>query len=158
MTRIYLDCDGVLADFDGAAAAILGMTAGEHERRFGHGEFWAILRATPRFFETLPLLPDACELYDAVRPLAPIILTGVPPGTWSQPQKRRWAAKHFPGVPVITTQAALKREHCDPGDVLIDDWKSRRTAWESAGGRFIHHRSAAQSIVELKALGFALAA
>ena len=158
MTRIYLDCDGVLADFDAAAERILGMTAGEHERRFGHGRFWAPLRATPNFFETLDLMPDACELYDAVKPLAPIILTGVPPGNWSQPQKRRWAARHFPGVPVITTKAALKREHCNPGDVLIDDWASRRRAWESAGGLFIHHRSARQSIAVLQELGFALAA
>jgi hypothetical protein len=156
--RIYLDCDGVLADFEGAAEAVLGMPVGEHERRHGHGVFWTVLRAQRRFFETLDLLPDACDLYDAVRHLAPTILTGVPPGDWAAVQKRRWAARHFPGVPLIATPAALKDEHCHPGDVLIDDWQSRRKPWERAGGLFIHHRSARDTIAELEAKGILVAA
>jgi 5' nucleotidase, deoxy (Pyrimidine), cytosolic type C protein (NT5C) len=157
VAHIYLDCDGVLADFDTAAARLLGMSVGEHERRFGHGEFWKILSAQPDFFNSLELLPDAMQLFDAVKPLSPTILTGVPPGTWAAPQKRRWAARYFPGVPIITTLAALKHEHGHPGDVLIDDWASRRRAWKAAGGVFIHHRSAAQSIAALRELGFDVA-
>ena len=148
----------MLADFEGGARRVLGMSVAEFERRCGRGGFWARLAATPGFFETLQVLSDAGRLFEAVRPLSPIILTGVPPGTWAQPQKRRWAARHFPGTPVITTKAALKREHCHPGDVLIDDWASRRKTWEGAGGRFVHHRCALGSIAALRALGFRLAA
>jgi len=153
VAQLYLDCDGVLADFEAGAARVLGMTVIAHERRFGPGRFWKILAAVPHFFETLDLLPDAGELYEAVRGLAPAILTGVPPGDWAAPQKRRWAARHFPDVPVITTPATRKREHCQPGDVLVDDWASRRRAWQGAGGVFIHHRSAAQSIAALREKG-----
>ena len=67
--------------------------------------------------------------------------------------KRRWAARHFPSVPIITTPAARKREHCRPGDVLIDDWASRRRAWQRAGGIFVHHLSATQSISTLRERG-----
>ena len=153
MAKLYLDCDGVLADFESAAARILGMSVITHERRFGPGRFWDALAAVPRFFETLDLLPDACELYEAVQHLSPTILTGVPPGDWAAPQKRRWAARHFPSVPIITTPAARKREHCRPGDVLIDDWASRRRAWQRAGGIFVHHLSATQSISTLRERG-----
>jgi hypothetical protein len=152
--QIYLDCDGVLADFDKSAEAILGAPSHVFEKRHGAGEFWRRLARTDDFFERLDLLPDALELYAAVKAKAPIILTGMPHGQWAEPQKRRWAARHFPGVPVITTTAALKREHCHPGDVLVDDRSQHRRAWEQAGGLFIHHRSAQASIEALKAAGY----
>jgi hypothetical protein len=83
-----------------------------------------------------------------------VILTGLPRGKWAEPQKRAWAERWFPGVPVITTSAALKREHCHPGDALVDDRDKYRHLWEEAGGIFIHHRSAAESIKALEAAGF----
>ena len=154
MPTIYLDCDGVLADFDKGAEAVLGMHPRMFERRYNPGKFWARLAAAPDFFNSLELMPDALELYDAVSHTDPVILTGLPRGTWAEPQKRRWAARHFPGVKVITTSAALKREHCHPGDVLVDDRDKYRALWEQAGGVFIHHRSARESIAALKAQGF----
>jgi len=152
--QIFLDCDGVLADFDRGAARILGLPPDAFERRHGLGEFWKRLARAEDFFATLDPLPDAPELYAAVRHRDPIILTGLPRGTWAEPQKRRWAQAHFPGVPVITTLAALKHEHRHPGDVLVDDRDKHRHLWEANGGVFIHHRSAADSIAELRARGF----
>jgi hypothetical protein len=152
--QIYLDCDCVLADFDKGAQAIFGMSPEAFERRHGAGEFWKQLANADGFFENLEPLPDAFELYRAVKPKVPIILTGMPQGKWAEPQKRRWARRHFPGVPVITTMAALKREHCHPGDVLVDDRDQHRRAWEEAGGLFIHHKSAKDSIAALKAAGY----
>jgi hypothetical protein len=152
--RVFLDCDGVLADFDKGAAGVFGIPPAEYERRFGLKRFWSALAATPDFFNTLDLLPDAVELFDAVGPLRPIILTGLPRGAWAEPQKRRWAARHFPGIEVITTKAALKREHCHPGDALVDDRDKYRHLWEKAGGIFIHHRSAAASLKQLRRHGY----
>jgi deoxypyrimidine-specific 5' nucleotidase type C protein (NT5C) len=152
--QIYLDCDGVLADFDKGAAALLGAPPQVFEKRHGAGEFWRRLARADGFFEHLDPLPDAYELYDAVKAKGPIILTGLPRGTWAEPQKRRWAERHFPGVPVITTSAALKREHCHPGDVLVDDRSRHRHLWEQAGGAFILHTSARASIEALKAAGY----
>lgn len=154
MPTVFLDCDGVLADFDAGAARVLGMRPDAFERRFGLKRFWSILASTPDFFDNLDLLPDAAELYEAVHHLNPVILTGLPRGDWAEPQKRRWAARHFPGVEVITTTAALKREHCRPGDALVDDRDKYRSLWENAGGMFIHHRSASASIRHLREHGF----
>ncbi|ACK81036.1 hypothetical protein [Methylorubrum extorquens] len=154
MPTVFLDCDGVLADFDAGAERVFGMPPREFERRFGTRRFWSKLASLDDFFGELPLLPDAMELYEAVRHLQPIILTGLPRGDWAEPQKRRWAKRHFPEVEVITTSAALKREHCHPGDALVDDREKYRHLWEQAGGIFIHHRDAATSISELRAHGF----
>jgi hypothetical protein len=152
--RIYLDCDGVLADFDKSAEAILGVAPRIFEKRHGAGQFWKRLAKADGFFERLDPLPDAFELYAAVKHRDPVILTGLPHGEWAEPQKRRWAQRHFPGVPVIATTAALKREHCHPGDVLVDDRTQHRHLWVAAGGVFIRHTSAAASIAALKAAGF----
>jgi hypothetical protein len=152
--QIYLDCDGVLADFDRGAEAIFGMSPPAFEERRGPREFWRRLATAEDFFGSLQLMPDAMELYEAVRQKKPIILTGMPHGKWAEPQKRRWAARYFPGVPVITTMAALKHEHRHPGDVLVDDRDKHRHLWENEGGIFVHHKSARQSIEELKALGY----
>jgi hypothetical protein len=152
--RIYLDCDGVLADFDRGAEAVLGMHPRQFEKRFGIKEFWRRLARAPEFFAHLELLPGAETLYAAVRDKDPVILTGLPMGRWAEPQKRAWAERHFPGVPVITTSAALKREHCHPGDVLVDDRETYRHLWEQAGGVFVHHKDARSSIEALRALGY----
>jgi predicted phosphatase len=76
-------------------------------------------------------------------------LTGLPLGNWAAPQKERWAAEHFPGVPIITTMARQKHLHMNPGDVLVDDRENHRHLWENAGGVFIHHKSAVDSIRQL---------
>lgn len=154
MPTVYLDCDGVLADFDAGAERVLGMHPEAFQARFGAGRFWAALARAEGFFEHLPLMADARVLYEAVRALDPVILTGLPRGNWAEPQKRRWAERHFPGVPLIATSAALKREHCHPGDALVDDRDRYRNLWEGAGGHFIHHRDAESSIAALAELGF----
>lgn len=152
--QIFLDCDGVLADFDRGAAAILGMHPRAFEKRFNPGLFWKPLAQARDFFDSLEPMADAFELYDAVKHRNPVILTGLPRGNWAEPQKRRWAERHFPGVPVITTLAALKHEHRHPGDVLVDDRDKHRHLWEREGGLFVHHKDARSSIAKLRALGY----
>jgi len=150
--QLYLDCDGVLADFDRGAEHVLGMPPRVYEQRYGRGRFWARLAQAPDFFARLPPMPGATELFAAVRHLHPVILTGLPRGNWAAAQKVRWAAQHFPGTRIITTLAADKRDHCAHGDVLVDDTLKYRHLWEGAGGVFIHYRSAEQVLEELAGL------
>ncbi len=151
--KLFLDCDGVLADFDAGARAVLGgMTPAQYEERHSRREFWQRLASTPDFYAGLPLLPDARTLYDAVAHLKPTILTGLPIGNWAAPQKVAWAAEHFPGVPIITCMARDKYRYMEPGDVLVDDREQHRDKWEAAGGVFVHHKNAERSIAALRIL------
>jgi hypothetical protein len=147
--QLYLDCDGVLADFDEGVRRLLGMDPQAYMDRFGKGRFWQKLATAKDFYGTLPEMPDARELFDAVAHLDPVILTGLPIGKWAAPQKLRWAEAHFPGTKMITVMAVDKRNHCTEGDVLVDDTLKHRHLWEGAGGVFIHHTSAKASLAQL---------
>jgi hypothetical protein len=149
LRQLYLDCDGVLADFDKGATAILGLPPRAFEARHGLAKFWQKLASAPDFYFGLPLLPDAMELFDAVRHLDPVILTGLPRGGWAAEQKVRWAARYFPGTRIITTMARDKRDHAKEGDVLVDDQLRHRHRWEGVGGIFIHHKDARSTLLAL---------
>ena len=47
--QLYLDCDGVLADFDKGATAVLGLPPRAFEKRHGLGKFWQKLATAPDF-------------------------------------------------------------------------------------------------------------
>jgi hypothetical protein len=147
--HLFLDCDGVLADFEAGVRALLGTSTRKFQERHGSGEFWRRLARQGDFYAVLPEMPDAQDLFRAVKHLKPTILTGLPLGTWAAPQKERWAARHFPGVPIITTMARQKHLHMEPGDVLVDDRENHRHLWDQARGIFIHHKNAADSIRQL---------
>ena len=150
--RLFLDADGVLADFDRGARELLGAKPNAFIARHGQGTFWKRLAKAPDFYASLPKMPDADVLFEAVKHLKPTILTGLPLGNWAAPQKVKWAAEHFPGVPIVTCMARDKHKHMAPGDVLVDDRENHRAAYEAHGVRFIHHTSAGTSLRHLAAI------
>ncbi len=154
MSQLFIDCDGVLADFDTAARQLFEQDSREAEALLGTEEFWSRIRRRGEFYRNLPLMADAEVLYEAVAHLRPIILTGCPEGGWAEPEKIAWAARHFPTVKMITCPSKDKRLHIlHPGDVLLDDYLRYRELWETAGGIFVHHVSAKESIKQLAVLG-----
>lgn len=151
--QIFLDCDGVLADFDTHFESIFDIPAPEYEDKHGSEKFWNDIQSVGNFYLDLPLMEDAKELYEAVKDHKPIILTGCPEGGWAEPQKRMWGHKNFYGVPMITCMARNKSDYCLRGDVLVDDREGHKQRWIDAGGIWITHTSAENSIKELKTLG-----
>lgn len=147
--RLFLDADGVLADFDQGCRRLLGMRPKEYIAKHGRSAFWKRLAKAKNFYGSLPEMPDARILFDAVKHLKPTILTGLPIGPWAAPQKVGWAAEHFPGVPVITCLARDKHKHMHSGDVLVDDRERHRDAYEAHGVVFVHHIDAANSLRQL---------
>ena len=147
--RLFLDADGVLADFDEARGGCSAWSRRQFEAKHGKREFWRRHRQGDEFLRTLPEMPDARLLFDAVEHLKPTILTGLPLGNWAAPQKVDWAAEHFPGVPIITCMARDKHKHMKPGDVLVDDRENHRAAYEAAGVVFVHHKNAEDSLRQL---------
>lgn len=154
MKQLFLDCDGVLADFDSAARELFGRDSREAEDALGTKEFWSRIRHSREFYRHLSLTPDAMILYKAVEHLKPVILTGCPFGGWAEQQKIGWAEQHFPGVGMITCRSRDKFLHMKhPGDILVDDYLKYKDLWEQAGGIFVHHRTARETIKQLAELG-----
>jgi hypothetical protein len=60
MNQLFLDCDGVLADFDTLAVQIFGRNPDEAEDLLGTDEFWNRLSSYENFYGSLPLMADAC--------------------------------------------------------------------------------------------------
>ncbi|MEO6432711.1 MAG: hypothetical protein ABIO29_01875 [Sphingomicrobium sp.] len=149
LPRLFLDCDGVLADFDAGVVALLGSGSAQFQNDHSPREFWGRLARAPDFYAQLPLMKDASELFAAIEHLHPTILTGLPIGQWAAPQKVAWAKHHFPGVPMITCMARDKHRFMNAGDVLVDDRETHRAAYEAHGVVFVHHRNAADTLTQL---------
>ena len=65
--HIFLDMDGVLADFDGAFYSVTGFTPDSFCDHFSTNQMWKVIHAERRFFAQLPLLRGARELYESVK-------------------------------------------------------------------------------------------
>jgi hypothetical protein len=149
--KLFLDLDGVLADFDHGVQQVTGRRPEELSLK----AMWAALGRAPGFFETLRFMQDAEALWRFCAPYQPTILTGLPLGSWAPDQKRRWVARMLGAeVPVITCMSREKPRWSGPGHVLVDDRASAREGWERRGGSFVHHVSAERSIEMLRSLGF----
>lgn len=153
MTQLFLDCDGVLADFVSGATKVLGVHPDEYEKMFGEDAMWTCIEQTHNFFGTLEPMPDAFELFDAVSHLNPIILTGRPRGEWSIRQKFLFRDKYFPDTEMIICRSKDKIKHAKPGDIIVDDFVKWQHVWEKGGGIWVLHTSAKESIEKLKNLG-----
>lgn len=148
--RLFLDLDGVLADFDRGVQLVTG----RRPEAMRLSEMWRALAQAEGFFDTLEFMHDAELLWRYCAPHHPTILTGLPLGSWAPEQKRRWVARMLGAhVPVITCMSRDKPRYSGPGHVLVDDRASARAGWERAGGIFIHHMNAAASIEALRKLG-----
>lgn len=150
--QLFLDCDGVLADFDKAASQLLGMWPSDFEKERGTVEFWDKIHSDPNFFLDLEPMPDMWELYNGVKHLDPIILTGIP--KYMDPlnnEKIEWSLKMFgEDQRIICCRAKEKCLHGKPEDILIDDRNMFKKFWEKMGGTYVVHTSAKNSLDKLK--------
>ena len=146
MTTLYLDMDGVVADFDAYAYDVLGLppSGGIYPN-----DKWSKLTENPRIYRDLKKTPEADDLVKLCKDVCVQFnydlkfLTAVPKGNdvpWAFHDKVYWAREHFPTIPVMFGPFSKdKHIHCKPGDVLIDDRISNIEEWRAAGGFGIHH-------------------
>lgn len=150
---LFIDLDGVLADFDTAYAAITGAPP---DKTLDNVD-WREVVAVPGFYANMPPMPDAMVLWDYVSTFPDVVvLTGVPSSVpEAAADKRAWVTKHLGAhVKMIACRSQDKAKHMKPGDVLVDDWERYRGKWLAAGGIWITHTSAASSVAALKEMVF----
>lgn len=162
---VYMDIDGVVADFWSYATKI-----GEYDTPLRDGEdFYNMIpwsRFDERFYSELPLMKDAIELFDQIEVLCKhhglnlIFLTAIPDINWEEKphvqyafyDKVKWVEKHFGDTPVFFGPYSKdKHLHCkQKQDILIDDRESNVQEWEDAGGIGILHKNNTATLNELE--------
>mgnify|MGYP003583154353 CR=1 FL=1 len=137
---LYLDLDGVMADFDTAFPAVFGL---DH-RQLDDAVMWGHINGHASFFRDLPPIAGAIEFFRAIEHLEPVILTACPKSNYTAAatQKRAWVREHLSQtclvLPVLGGANKPLFMH-RAGDVLVDDWSANCAAWSAAGGVAVKH-------------------
>lgn len=149
MPRIFIDMDGVVADFDQGAAQALKVSSQELSRvksagRWGKNHWDRLVEEYPRLYRILPKMPKADIMMDLAMKFRDELnwelrmLTAVPkdndvPDAFRD--KIDWMAEHYPNIPVwFGPYSRDKAHHCRSGDILVDDRKDNCESWRAAGG------------------------
>ena len=162
---IYLDMDGVLADFKRGVLELCHMEAQDQNGKMDpetENRMWERIRKTDHFYSKLELLPGAKEMFDAIYAKYKSrceILTGVPRPErgiiTAGPDKIEWTHRLLsPKVKVNIVLRKEKKYFCKgPEDILIDDYEKNTREWQAAGGTAILHTSAENTLKQMKELG-----
>lgn len=152
--QLFVDMDGVLADFDSHHEAVFGVRAD----KLADNVDWQRVRDHKDFYLNIPPMADMPKLWDYIGRHKPIVLTGIPSSVEeAADNKKAWARKHL--GPEIEVRCCLSKEKClhaAPGDILIDDWEKYQSLWLAKGGRWITHTSAEKTVWELFNMGIGL--
>tara|TARA_Y100000034_G_C6899275_1_gene415346 strand:+ start:178 stop:729 length:552 start_codon:yes stop_codon:yes gene_type:complete len=161
LPELYIDLDGVMANFDKKAFSILGFNP-RNAKPLTKSDWVDIKEKVPTFWEDLEPLPDHKFLWNFAKKYRPHILSARPvlwPGDEPERGKRKWIKKHLGkvsgGIHIVKrkNKQQFATKHNQP-NVLIDDHKKNIQEWEDTGGIGILHISAKNSISKLKELGF----
>lgn len=140
--RLYLDLDGVMADFDAHFPALFGV---DH-RELLDDDMWGIINAHPSYFRDMPVCDGAKEFFAWLSAYGdPIILTACPKSNYAHVarQKREWVREHLcenaTVLPVMGGRNKPLFMHA-AGDILIDDFERNIDAWQDEGGVGILHK------------------
>lgn len=83
--QLYVDMDGVLADFDAHHETVFGVRA----CKLTDNVDWLKVRAVEGFYASIPPMADAHELWMFIDRHKPIVLTGVPPKVEEAAENKR---------------------------------------------------------------------
>ena len=160
--KVYVDMDGVVADFDQRFLDLSGMMPREYEAKYGRDAFWEFIDEGEnklKFWIGIPQMSDAQSLMDYVSQYDYEMLTSPSIKQQSLMGKGLWIKNHtskglFKSKPKVNYRFAKNKvEFAAPNHILIDDKASTIDSWNAAGGIGILHTSAANTISQLKKLG-----
>ena len=153
--KIYLDMDGVIADFDKKYKELYNIAPKDADTYKTFDKFFTTFIAE-RQFAKLDLMPDALLLIDYLKSLS--VPTEILSSTSSEKrdaeireQKVEWLHKHNLTFPInLVPGKRLKRNFSNPNSILIDDTGQNIDQWRQEGGIGILHTDALTTIGILK--------
>jgi 5'(3')-deoxyribonucleotidase len=139
-TEIYVDMDGVLADFFGEWSKSQGVDNWKDIK--DPAKAIGDIKNIDDFWLNLPVLPKAKELLALIKQVKgkyKICTSPLADDPRSDPHKREWVKKNlafFPPEEVIVThnKPQFAKQKDDTPNILIDDYGVNINAWEEAGG------------------------
>ena len=155
ITKIYLDMDGVIADFNKRYKELYKMEPKEAENKKEFHKFFSEFIATQQF-ATLDLMPDAVPLLNYLSKLN--IPTEILSSTSSEKrdadiraQKLKWLQTHNIGFKVnLVPGKRLKKDFSNANSILIDDTPVNIDQWRREGGVGILHTDTISTLGILK--------
>jgi len=159
--RIYCDMDGVLCDFSKGVEKVIGKSI----TQWSYGsksEKWDKIKATPKFWHTLPWMPGGKDLWNFISKYKPHILSAYVEESFDPnciPGKSHWARTNLGIAPgnVNLVKRVQKQNYAKVAGqpaILIDDYKKNTDQFTAKGGIGILHTTTSNTIRELKKLGF----
>tara|TARA_Y100001963_G_scaffold136149_1_gene198515 strand:- start:2105 stop:2680 length:576 start_codon:yes stop_codon:yes gene_type:complete len=157
--EIYCDMDGVLVDFELGTVEYITSDlktgkAPELEEELGRdyitvediksnkavrNYMYKELEHNAEFWENLPWIENGPELWAAIAPHNPNILT-TPMGYGSEIGKQAWIDKNLNPPPKKVFMSREKYRWANKNSILIDDWTKNTIPWEEHEGIAILHR------------------
>ena len=155
ITCIYLDMDGVIADFVKRYKELYGMEPREAEKNKKFDHYFNEFIATNQF-ATLDMMPGAWDLINFLRKLP--VPTEILSSTATEArydaisrQKLDWLnSKGIEFKPNFVPGKKHKFKYATPNSIIIDDTLSVIEDWKKAGGIGIHHTNPVLTMAILK--------
>lgn len=145
MQRLFLDLDGVMADFDRHFRDCFGKDP-TSKGGVDDAELWALVHGHGNFFRTMPIMEGAMVFYAELlmNGFKPIILTAASKQHYAEMavQKMDWVRATMGKDPLVLPVYGSSSKSLfvqNKGDILIDDYLKNCYRWEKAGGFAVHH-------------------
>jgi len=161
--NIYLDMDGVVANFDKRFEDLSGMLPQAYVDKHGKNAFWDLIDEKHKvsFWRGIEIMPGANELVNFVSKYPYQMLTAPSVKKQSVIGKGLWVKDKvgtlYPSKPKVFYRKAKEKHMVKPNltknDILVDDRPDTIARWDGAGGTAVLYQSAGQVINDLKRLG-----
>ena len=162
--KIYIDMDGVLADFAKGVHELCGVEAEQKQDEDPEKDnlMWEQVKKIDHFYDKLDMMRGANEMFHMLYETFGDkfeILTGIPKARRgilnAAEDKKIWVRRLLSKKIVVNTVYKDEKKNFVKGEgsILIDDLEQNIAEWREAGGTGILHVSPEQTIEELKNLG-----
>ena len=162
--KIYLDMDGVLADFERGIRELCGVEPVKQGARRPQEEdiMWEKARLVGHFYDKLLPMPGALEMFQQIYEKYGDrceILTGIPKPrrglTTAGEDKIAWVRRFLSAdIAVHIVFREEKKNYCKgKGCILIDDYDKNIREWTENGSTGVLHISVEETMEKLREMG-----
>jgi hypothetical protein len=154
--KIFLDLDGVFANFDGKVTELTGNKYRERDSN----DIWNVLDKIPNLFSQLELIPGSLKIITMLQHHNLEFLTALPMPTGelktADADKREWIAKNISRTIPVNTIVGGKNKWKflieNPSAVLIDDYARNIQLWNASSGVGVLHTDVESTLAKLDKL------